>query len=1248
MALSDEQVQSKDLFPNDALFVRAMLVFIGCLSLSLAAIYLLRQPGSAAFTWYANGLAIALISLAPNAQRAALTGSAFIAILLANMLFGDGPLQSIQLALSNTATITAGCVALVYASRNASPFLSMQSFSIFIGLTVLLSPLLGAIAGGYTLHKALSIPFNDVALAWYFGDVIGILAITPVTYILLKRPIELPSSFSNMKTVCLILGITALSGYLLSHVAYPFIAIAFALTFACAVLDRLSAFITAFFVSVVLDILMVSPSTNLAFSDAAANPAGLLPPIAGAMLIGILLAVESAKLREIQKMSDEKAALFSGAMNASVIGMVMVSPEGHMINANRSFLALVGLSNEDLQRKKFNQLVFHSDKHDVNEQCQKLAAGETDSFQLALRFLTKNKQVIWVQIGVSAVKDQWTDNVIHFVYQIQNIDKERRIDAERSMWSQKFEFALGINRITVYEMECHTKFMHLSDNAYQAIGIKAYTVKRLYEWMAHIHPDDLREYQHSVSRIGLEPVAVEYRVLDDEQSYRWIRDCSQPIDQLDQDSTKKVIGTMTDIGHERDTLQDLEPNDRPSLALKSAQFGVWEYSPENDSLYWNPQMYALFGMESEAFIDKRMWRNLLHPHDRCQFDAMLALTINGAYHHTHVRKVLEGEEDIDHSLMAKVTQEGNHPRLVGVCTVTPHVSAANTPQENAKTQLASAIHASSEGIIVLDTNLNIQVINQSACDITHCGTDSISKSIDTCFSLFDGDASLSLRHLLVNTPNDDFILDNVFWLQTTQGLDVQVALSAKPMLSDESVFEGWVITLQHTAKASWMDQTDNDLRLDKLTGLPNRRDFDHVLQHHIDTLQQHSGEHTLAVVQLEGLGALTDLLGRPARDQVIKSAALVLKANVHKAGYLARISDDRFAILLQHCAPSHAFEIAKEITTKLDHLKYTHDAKAFSIESAIGLTAANTLEIPPFQLLYHAQLALALAVDGEAPHVSLFDESTPKQSMQLSRDNLLQQIDTAIEQGSFTLLCMPIVPRRNGLATWHELLIRMITEDGQLLLPNTFFSAAEQTGRLIKIERWVFSEVLEKQAQALHDANLSVAVNLSSEAFYNSAFVEHCTTLIKQSALPASSLCIEIKENTLLIDPMKARDVVSTFRALGCSVAVDNFGAELTSFSHLKTLNVTMLKIDGSIISLMRSSRVEKRIVESIKQIGDTLNIKTGAQKVNNEEDYQQVQDAGLDYTQGYVFGEPLPLSRVISSAKAGLSNHLLFPRSAS
>ncbi|MGF1769923.1 EAL domain-containing protein [Enterovibrio makurazakiensis] len=1248
MAFVSEQEHSTDNFSDGALFTRVVFVFVGCLFTALLAIYLLRQPGSSAFTWYANGLAITLLTLAPKSQRWVLLGTAFLAILLANILFGDALIQSILLSLANTSTIAAGTVALAYINRTSSPFISMPAFYLFVLLVVCLSPLLGALSGGYILHKALAIPFIDIVSNWYFGDVIGILAITPFSFVLLNRPYHLPSSLVSPKTLILIAGITLLCGYSLSHVAYPFIAIAFTLTLASSMLDRLSAFTSAFAVSLILDVLLVSPSTNLAEGVFETVSSHLLPPVAGAMLIGILLAVKSARLQQIQKMSDEKASLFSDAMDVSVVGMVMVLPDGQVMTTNRSFLAMVDMNADEMDGKDFNRFIFHSDRKIVHQHCHDLIMANASNFQVSARLLTKKKLVIWTQIGVSAVRDRWSGEVTSFIYQIRDIDKERRIDTERNLWSQKFEFALGINRISVYEMATNTKYIQLSENAFQAIGINALSIRKMYEWMARIHPEDLREYQHSMSQIGSEALAMEYRILDDNNTYRWIRDCSQPVENKNDDVVDTVIGTITDISHERNKAPESAHRNALNHQLEAGQIAIWEYHRDTDELIWDAEMHSLFGLTTNDTINKQSWRNLLHADDQRKFDALFVTTSPSKYsdhYQTDVLRTANLPEDTCYYIMIKATRD-DPQRLVGICTPIPNIDS--TTHHDTNSLLSAAIHASHDGIIVLDANLNIQSFNEQTYDIVHCNESDIGKPIDALFSLFDGDQLLSFEQILNSARGEYFSIDNVFWLQTATGIDIQIALCAKPALSNNNVLEGWIVTLQHISKASWVDVSNKHILVDTLTGLPNRKDFEGVLQHHIDALARKSAEHIVAVIKLKGLRSLSDLLGKPAGEQIIKSSALLLKTEIKSDEYLARIDDNKFAVLLPQHSLVAAKERAENITSRLDKLQYQHDSPSLGITSVIGLAVIDDQHTTALQSLYHADVALTSALQLPDVRVAAFDEYTLDKSHSFGNDNLLHQIDTAISNQAFTLLCMPIVAHRKDLPTWHEVLIRMITDEGKLLLPHIFFNAAEKTGRLINIERWVFCEVLETQGKALQEAGLSIAINISSPAFYDDDFIKYCIALVKKSPLPSSRLCIEIHQSTLVIDKAKAREVISSFRELGCEVAIDNFGSDVSVFSYLKTLNITMLKIDSSLISLMKSSRVEQRIVESIKQISDSMNVKTAAAKVNNEDDYQQVQRASLDYSQGYVYGEPMPLTRVISSSKVGMSHSFIYPKSAS
>ncbi|MDF2184734.1 EAL domain-containing protein [Grimontia hollisae] len=1229
--------QSKDVFPQNALLIRIMLLFLGGLVVSLYSIYFLRQPGSAAFIWYTNGFSIAMIALAPTNQRVSLIGTVFVAILLSNLIFGDAPGQSIQLAMANIATIIAGSLSLAYISRIDEPFLSLKAFGWFVVATVLISPAIGALFGGWTLHLTLSVPLETVVSAWYLGDVIGILAITPLIYTLLQRKQGLPSTFYKPTTALTIIAISALSGWLLSHVEYPFIAIAIALTVASAVLDRLSAFFTAFIVSVTLDLLLVSPD-NLMSS---AGTTELLMPISGAMLLGGLLAVKSARLLQIQKISDERATLFSNAMQSSVIGTVMVQSDGKMSNPNNSFVELIGYTHEELDRKTFRQLVFHRDRDATNEQLYLLTENKIDSFKTEIRLTRKNKQVIWTRIGVSVVRDKWHGNVLHFIYQVQDIDKDQRFEHERNMWSQKFEFALGINRTAVYEMECHTKFFHLSGNAILAIGVNAANIKRLYEWMSRIHPDDLREYQHTMAHCGGKFGTIEYRLMDESEKYRWVRDHCRPIEQDSHGVTTKVIGTITDIDDERErSLQKALSSKQVELIEQVGELGIWEYEPHTATLYWNREMYALYGISEEEEITLETWRERLLDADRHPFDTLFNL---GRIHNEHLTLNIQVKHTSDlivnHSISARIIHAESGTRLAGFCQETTRLQKENVVLTRENQLLSAAIESVNDGIIVLDSLLRITFINQHAAELTgYPASDLIGSTIDEQFNVFDHHSQYAFAHLL-SDYHQDFCLSGTFTLQTEQFQETLVYLEATPVAPHNNATNGWVLTFRiQDALPSRAANSEGRYSVDPITKFPGKRAFEQILQNHTDNLHYETVSHVLVMIELKGLETLADAFGDPVKDQLIKSAAILIKSYATKS--VARLSESRFGLLLENQGLGSAQEIMSSLSEKICALKYQPGETAYHLECVMGMTLIEGNQKTPFQIIYQAQVAMESVSDDCHPAISVFDPSSLTDGISFRRDFLLQRIDIAITNRSFSLLCMPIMSNRNGLQNWHEVLVRLITEEGQLLLPAEFLPAAEPTGRLISIERWVFNEVLNEQAQTLAAAGLNIAINISASAFYNESFIDYCLALIKKSNLPSRRLCIEIKESTLLIDTLRAKDVVSSLRKLGCEVAVDNFGTELTSFSYLRKFNVSIIKIDGSLIAMMKASLVDRRIVESIKQISDSLRIKTAAQKVNSDEDLRLVQAAGLDYIQGYVFGDPLPLARVISSAKAGLLHH--------
>ncbi len=1278
--MSETPDKTKDLFPEHALISRLILVYLGCLLSSLFAIYLLRQPGSAAFIWFANGFAIAVITLAPTSQRFSLICAAFMAILSANLLWGDDILQSLFLSAANTSTITVGMLSLSFATRSGDPFFAQRAFRYFIALTVLIAPLTGAFLGGYTLHLALDVPFDILAKAWYLGDVIGFLAITPMTYVLLKRPRINASMTISLQAILFIITAVVFSGWLITEIHFPFIAIAIILTMTGALLDRLPGFTTTFFVSLVLDFLLVKHSFTITAGTADIGTIELLVPIAGAMLLGMALAVKSANLRQIQIQSDEKASLFSNAMQASVIGMVIVSPDGKILNANRSFIEFSGFNEAELNVRPFKKLMFPADKTLINEQVSELANAHIDDFQMELRFLRKNKDVCWARIAVSAVRGAWSNDVIHFIFQVQDIDKHRRLEAERQLWAKKFQFALSFNKLAIYELECHTKYLHFSENSLPIIGISMGAIHRLYEWMARIHPDDLQEYQHTIANVGTASITREYRLLDDNHCYRWVRDCCQPLNGDNDHGTKKrVLGTIADITAEREALENSQHlAERADLATSVGNFGVWEYCPSTDKLIWDACMHDLYECQDAEWVSLRWWREHILPEDIDAFNSILtsvqgspidgekAATNNRTISNTFRIALKDGAIKHVYASGSLVFDDEGQPRIVGLNTDISDVMSLNHALRTEKDRLRLTLHAMDDGIITLDAAHRITFINEHACQLSGQHTDMMGVNIEKCITWYDSDSEIPFNTLLeqantalatnqapkhftlhpgaISNPPLTLLISPLSEPSPTANRPAMTSLCSTTLSRPSIKLVGWVLTLRKQDAAMSATTLPNfSATHDYVTGLMNRQGMERALHNHAEEQMLQRGDHTFAVLRITGLDEIERQANRPAKNQLLKSVGLTLRAASTHHDLLAKISDDDFAILLRGCPKTKAHAFLQDVTERIEQLHFqaapsSNKDNALYIKCTVGLTAANGSDITPYLIMHEAEYALERASASDNTHISNYSELAYKEH-ESGQVKLLDRIDSAISSSSFSLLCMPIVPNHNGLITWHEVLVRMITEEGELLAPKSFIDSAEPVGRFNDIERWVFNEVLVKKAAALKKCELSIAINLSETAFYDETFINDIVGQIKRSALPARQLCIEIEESTLMRDVIKAMNTVEVFRKVGCHIAVDNFGSEMASFSYLRKFDLSMVKIDGDMISLMSSSHVDKKIVESIKQISESLNAITVAQRVNKHADLNLVQEMGIHYTQGFVFGEPVPLSRIISSSKAGLLN---------
>ncbi len=243
--------------------------------------------------------------------------------------------------------------------------------------------------------------------------------------------------------------------------------------------------------------------------------------------------------------------------------------------------------------------------------------------------------------------------------------------------------------------------------------------------------------------------------------------------------------------------------------------------------------------------------------------------------------------------------------------------------------------------------------------------------------------------------------------------------------------------------------------------------------------------------------------------------------------------------------------------------------------------------------------------------------------------NLILQ---ALELDRFRLMAQPIVGIRGD--SYHEVLLRMVGENGEIISPDSFLPVAHEFGLASRIDLWVLENTLSFMNQHRHvRPGMRLAVNLSPVSVSRSQFPEEVEQRLARYGVEPWQLIFELTENHSLTNPQQARQTLAHLQALGCRVAIDDFGTGYASYARLKSLNVDLLKIDGSFIRNLVTSSLDYQVVASICHLARMKNMQVVAEYVETAEIRQAVISLGIDYMQGYEIGEPVPLETLANVA---------------
>lgn len=420
-------------------------------------------------------------------------------------------------------------------------------------------------------------------------------------------------------------------------------------------------------------------------------------------------------------------------------------------------------------------------------------------------------------------------------------------------------------------------------------------------------------------------------------------------------------------------------------------------------------------------------------------------------------------------------------------------------------------------------------------------------------------------------------------------------------------------------------ETYRQLRLmadnDPVTNVLNQRGIEKALDGLLNR-SQNDKPCLLAYLDLNHIKYVNGTFGHSSGDALLLKVCEQLESVLRSEDKIGRIGSDEFVIIFEDCEPDQARALANNVLESLNKNPVLAGNRSFNLRSTLGL-----VEVAPGMAPQEAISAASRASrDARRLHQDMIIYEQDSNALQEHAEEL--RLFEELEGGSSRALYLEMQPiaalRRPMDSLNFEALLRVRDSSGQLIPTGRIIAAAEESGTITIIDKWVFSATLEWMAK--HEAQLSktqwVTINLSGVSLNDDTFIKWLFDILARFEHLARRLCVEITEGVALDDLEHTRNFMRRLQKMGVRIALDDFGAGYTSFSYLRELPADAIKIDGALICDMLKKETNVAIVRTIVELANNLGMISIAEWVEDVPTLKALQELGVDYVQGFIISK--------------------------
>lgn len=489
--------------------------------------------------------------------------------------------------------------------------------------------------------------------------------------------------------------------------------------------------------------------------------------------------------------------------------------------------------------------------------------------------------------------------------------------------------------------------------------------------------------------------------------------------------------------------------------------------------------------------------------------------------------------------------------------------------------------------------------------------------------------------LIAETERETFSLEGMSGetretvVATGSGQTIPVSMSGAPLAADDSRFEGTIIVVRNITDRKRAERRIRYLaRYDALTKVPNRMQFQHMLQQAIARARRNDRGIVLLYLDMDRFKEVNDTFGHAAGDRTLEVLSERLIRILPREAVVGRLAGDEFGLFIEGFAEENdertqAADLARMVLAEVCKAYYVDQQEVF-LTASVGIAFCPRDAENVIDLIRNADAAMYHSKQNGGNSFAFY--SPEMNAAAVERLMLKSKLRRALERDELRMFYQPKIDLTDGRIIGAEALLRWRLPGHGDIPPSQFIPLAEESSLILGIGEWVLNRVCQDYKQWTRRVPQPgrVSINLSLKQLRQTSFIARCASVFRRHEVSPSCFELEITETTLMVDTKRTIKLLNELYAMGLHLSIDDFGTGYSSLSALQQFPIGTLKIDQSFVRDAAINADDATIVRTIIEMGKALNVEIVAEGVETEEQLTFLRGRGCHYGQGRLFGDAM------------------------